>query len=344
LKILTLLLCFLTSSNLLASSLTGVGSSLFTPVMLKWSEAFFKETHAKINYQPFGSGVGINQVVRRTVDFGASDKPLDDIFLKEKNLVQFPILAGGIVPVYHLPFLPKNVCLVLNGEVMAKIFQGKIKFWDDDKIKALNPSYLFPHKRIQIVARADGSGTTYNLTQYLVSHSSTFEKDIGIGTSVNWPKHFIKSKGNEGVAVMIQQIPYTIGYVELSYALENKMKVGYLLNDKDEKVIPTRDSLESAMFARYFSLSPRDPSMARQDERKAWPILATTYLLFQKDMILKEKFHVFLDFLKWVKEHGQAMAYDLDYILIPFVLEKLLTCLNQSDLNVKMTCVGSLSW
>ena len=207
--------------NVQAQNVTGAGSSFVYPVMTKWSADYRNATKVQVNYQSIGSGGGIAQIKAATVDFGASDAPLKPDDLAKFGLGQFPTVIGGVVPVVNVPGL-KAGQIRFTGQVLADIFQGKIKTWNDPTIVALNPGVTLPATKITIVHRSDASGTTFNFVNYLSKVSTSWKTSVGEGTAVKWPLG-IGGKGNEGVAAYVKQIKGGIGYVELSYALQNKM-------------------------------------------------------------------------------------------------------------------------
>ena len=302
-------------SGLLFSSkpkLHGIGSSFFAPVILKWAEQYYLETGIKINYQPFGSGVGIKQVLMGTVDFGASDMPLPPSFSIQKQMIQFPIVAGAIVPIVNLKgVLPGG--LILDLKTMAAIFSGRIEFWDDVAIKKINPKIALSHKKIRVVVRADGSGTTYNFTRYLGKDKIFFDK-VGLGTSVEWPRTFVRTKGNEGVSAMINQISDSIGYVELSYALQNKMSWISLLNESGKISTPSKEAVEAAVLAEY------NPRLKKREilKQREWPLIATTFVILHSKKEKTINWGHLKDFFSWVQEKGYKLLAELDYIAIPF--------------------------
>ena len=226
------------------AAVTGAGSSFVYPVLSRWAADFKKAGGDKINYQSVGSGAGIAQIKAGTVDFGASDKPLTPEELQAAGLVQFPVVVGGIVPVINLSGLRPGR-LHLTGPVLAGIFSGQVKKWNDPAIVKLNPGLKMPDKAISVVHRSDGSGTTFNFTHYLSQVSPGWRKQIGEGTTVNWPAG-VGGKGNEGVANFVNQISGSIGYVEYAYALQNKMSHAVVQNKAGRFVQPSTATFQAA--------------------------------------------------------------------------------------------------
>lgn len=313
----------LLNSGAIASTIniTGAGATFPAPLYSLWTHKYAKTHDVQINYQPIGSGGGIKQIIANTVDFGASDKPLNQDELTNNKLIQFPTVLGAIVPVINLPSVKPN-SLKLTGQVLADIFQGKIKNWSDPSIAALNPGITLPSKDITIVHRSDGSGTTFLFTSYLSKANADWAKNIGADVTVKWPAG-VGGKGNEGVALYVKQIEGSIGYVENSYATTNKLSYVQLKNKDGLVVNPTIDAVKSAAkFAKW-----NDPSELLIDMPGAasWPITGTTYILMHttsnKDASQKTK--AILDFFAWAYKNGQDDALSLQYVPLPDeVIEK----------------------
>ena len=299
-----------------ATDITGAGSSFVYPVLSKWSAAYAEKTGDHINYQSIGSGGGIAQIKAGTVDFGASDKPLSAADLNKFKLGQFPIVIGGIVPVIRVEGIA-NGALVLDGCALADIFLGKIKRWNDPALKALNPSLKLPDSKITVVHRSDGSGTTFNFTNYLSKVSPEWKSTVGEGTAVSWPAG-IGGKGNEGVAAYVRQVRNSIGYVEYAYALKNKIDNAVLKNAAGKIVKPGNESFQAAAatadwsHAKDFNLI-----MTNAPGEAAWPITATTWVIMYKQPKNAARSKVVFEFFKWSLENGQAQAESLDYVPLP---------------------------
>ncbi|MCE5232523.1 MAG: phosphate ABC transporter substrate-binding protein PstS [Mizugakiibacter sp.] len=302
-----------------ATDVTGAGSSFVYPVLSKWSAAYNDKTGNRINYQSIGSGGGIAQIKAGTVDFGASDAPLSAEDLAKFGLGQFPVVVGGIVPVVNVEGVEPGQ-LKLDGAVLADIFLGKIAKWNDPAIAGLNPGLALPAKAITVVHRSDGSGTSYNFTNYLSKVSPQWKSKVGFGTSVAWPTG-LGGKGNEGVSAYVGQIKNAIGYVEYAYALQNKMTYAQLRNAAGHYVEPNAKAFAAAAAtadwagARDFNLIMTDAPGA-----DAWPITATTWAIMYKQPKNAERSKAAFGFFKWAFENGQQQAASLDYVALPQAL------------------------
>ncbi|MFC3656961.1 phosphate ABC transporter substrate-binding protein PstS [Xanthomonas hyacinthi] len=299
-----------------AAEISGAGASFIYPLVSKWSADYHTATGNKINYQSIGSGGGIAQIKAGTVDFGSSDKPLDSAELAAAGLGQFPSAIGGVVPVVNLDGMEAGK-LKLTGAVLADIFLGKVSTWNDPAIAALNPGTPLPSTKINLVHRSDGSGTSFNFTNYLSKVSPEWKSKVGEGTSVQWPGG-VGGKGNEGVASYVQQIKGSIGYVELAYALQNKMPYASLQNAAGNWVQPNADSFAAAAAsadwanAKDFNLVITNAAGAQ-----AWPITATNFMLMHKQPKDAARSKATLEFFKWAFEKGQPQANELHYVPLP---------------------------
>ncbi|MGH8147168.1 MAG: phosphate ABC transporter substrate-binding protein PstS [Rhodanobacteraceae bacterium] len=299
-----------------ATDITGAGSSFVYPVMSKWSAAYAEKTGNRVNYQSIGSGGGIAQIKAGTVDFGASDMPLDEATLNKFGLGQFPDVIGGIVPAYNVPGIAPGK-LVLDGSVLAKIFLGQINNWSDPAIAALNPNIALPSAKITVVHRSDGSGTTFNFTDYLSKVSPPWKSKVGEGTAVKWPVG-IGGKGNEGVSAYVKQIPNSIGYVEYAYALQNKLGYARMKNAAGKVVQPDAASFQAAASTADWSQAQNfNLLMTNASGAKAWPITATSWVILYKQPKNAANSRVALDFFKWAYANGQQQAAALDYVPLP---------------------------
>jgi phosphate transport system substrate-binding protein len=304
-----------------ATDVTGAGASFPYPIFAKWSADYTAKAGAKVNYQSIGSGGGIAQIKSGTVDFGSSDKPLDPKELSEAGLRQFPSVIGGVVPVINVKGVEPGK-LVLSGPLLGDIFLGKIAKWNDPAIVALNPGVTLPDQRVSVVHRSDGSGTSFNFTNYLAKVNAEWKQKVGEGTSVSWPIG-IGGKGNEGVAAYVKQISGGIGYVELSYALQNKMSYAAMQNAAGKTVQPSKESFAAAAasadwknaqdFYLIITNAPGDTS---------WPITATNFILIKKAPKDAARNQGVFDFFKWALEEGQKQAEALDYVPLPEPLVK----------------------
>src|SRR3954464_5627514 len=262
------------ASSAHATDITGAGSSFVYPVLSKWSAAFSEKTGNKVNYQSIGSGGGIAQIKAATVDFGASDKPLDSKDLTDTGLGQFPVVIGGIVPVVNIEGVNAGD-IKLTGALLADIFLGKVQKWNDKAIADLNPGAKLPDTLITVVHRSDGSGTSFNVTNYLSKVSPEWKEKVGEGTSVSWPTG-VGGKGNEGVAAYVKQIKDSIGYVEYAYALQNKLTFTQLQNHAGKWIKPEKASFQAAAATADWA-NAKDFNLVMTDAAgdAAWPITAT---------------------------------------------------------------------
>ena len=306
----------LASLSASATDITGAGSSFVYPVLSKWSATYAEKTGNHVNYQSIGSGGGIAQIKAGTVDFGASDKPLTEVELQKYKLGQFPIVIGGIVPVVHLKGFD-NGKLVLDGATLADIYLGKIKRWNNPAITALNPDLKLPDSKIYVVHRSDGSGTTFNFTNYLSKLSPEWKSGVGEGTAVKWPTG-IGGKGNEGVAAYVKQLKNSIGYVEYAYALKNHISHVKMKNAAGKIVEPGNDCFQAAATtADWANAKDFKLIMTNAPGHDAWPITATTWVIMYKQPKNAERSKVALDFFKWSLVNGRPAAKSLDYVPLP---------------------------
>ncbi|GAB3091177.1 phosphate ABC transporter substrate-binding protein PstS [Lysobacter terrae] len=298
------------------ATILGAGASFVYPLMSKWSADYHKATGVKINYQSIGSGGGIAQIKAGTVDFGSTDKPLPPDELAAAGLGQFPSAIGGVVPVVHLKGIEAGK-LRLTGPLLADMYLGKITAWNDPAIAQANPGVTLPATKISVVHRSDGSGTTFNLTNYLSKVSPEWQGKAGEGTTVNWPVG-IGGKGNEGVAAYVQQIDGSLGYVELAYALQNKMSYTALQNAAGQFVLPSAATFSAAAAsADWKSAQDFHLVMTNATGANAWPITATNFILMYKQPRDRKRSADTRAFFKWAFENGQAQAQSLDYVPLP---------------------------
>ncbi|WP_313438695.1 phosphate ABC transporter substrate-binding protein PstS [Stenotrophomonas sp.] len=303
------------------AEVSGAGASFIFPLVSKWSADYNTATGAKINYQSIGSGGGIAQIKAGTVDFGSSDKPLSSDELAQAGLAQFPSAIGGVVPVVNIEGLEAGK-LRLTGALLADIFLGKVKTWNDPAIAAANPGVTLPDGKITIVHRSDGSGTTFNFSNYLSKVSPEWNTKVGEGTSVQWPDG-VGGKGNEGVASYVKQIKGSIGYVELAYALQNAMPYTALQNAAGTWVQPNAETFAAAAAsADWASAKDFNLVITNAPGEQAWPITATNFMLMQKKPKDAKRNQDTLAFFKWAFENGQAQANELHYVPLPAELTK----------------------
>jgi phosphate transport system substrate-binding protein len=309
------------SGSAAEAAVTGAGSSFVYPVLSRWAADFKKAGGEEINYQSVGSGAGIAQIKAATVDFGATDKPMTPDELQAAGLAQFPVVVGGIVPVINLSGLRPGR-LHLTGPVLAGIFAGQVKKWNDPVIAKLNPGLKLPDMAISVVHRSDGSGTTYNFTHYLSQVSKGWKDRIGEGTTVNWPTG-LGGKGNEGVANYVKQVSGSIGYVEYAYALQNKMSHAVIQNKAGRYVQPNAASF-SAAAATVDWTKAKDfyQLMTNAPGTNAWPVAATTWVVMYKQPKNAASSATARKFFDWSLTKGQKQALALDYVPLPATLVK----------------------
>ena len=298
-------------------NLTGAGATFPYPIYSKWFDLYNKQTGTQINYQSIGSGGGIQQVKAGTVDFGASDAPLNNQRMKEmpRAVVHFPTVAGAVVLAYNLPGL--SAPLQLTSDQVAAIYLGKITMWNDKRIAATNPGVALPGLPIAAIHRSDGSGTTYIFTTYLAAVSRDWKELVGNNTSVSWPVG-LGGKGNEGVSGLVRQAPGAIGYVELAYAKQNHFAVASLKNAAGKFIAPSLASTTAAAngAAALLAKDVRTPIVNSKDP-DAYPIAGLTFLLVYKDQRDAAKGRAMADFIAWAMSEGQKVAGDLDYARLP---------------------------
>ncbi|HEU0275540.1 MAG TPA: phosphate ABC transporter substrate-binding protein PstS [Candidatus Udaeobacter sp.] len=295
--------------------INGAGATFPYPIYSKWFDEYAKvDPSVRFNYQSIGSGGGQKQILAQTVDFGASDGPMSDENLSKApgKLLHIPTVAGAVVMVSNLPGNPN---LRLDGETIAGIYLGEIKKWNDPKLAALNPSVKLPDQDIVVVHRSDGSGTTFIFTDYLSKVSGEWKAKVGNNTSVNWPAG-IGGKGNEGVSGQVKQTPGAIGYVELIYAIQNKMPYAEVKNSAGEFVKPTIESVTAALATADIPDDFRF-SMTNAPGKDAYPICGATWLLVYEQQRDAAKGKKLVEFLKWAATKGEGMAKSLDYAPLP---------------------------
>ncbi len=297
-------------------SLTGTGASFPYPIYAHWAYKFENVSGIRLNYQSMGSGAGISSIQSRTVDYGASDKPLRQDELDEHGLIQFPMIIGGVVPVVNVEGVVAGQ-LKLSAEVFADIFLGEITQWDDPRITADNPGMSLSDQAIVVVHRADGSGTTWILTSYLSSVSPVWADTIGVGKSIEWPTG-IGGRGNEGVASYVQEVAGTIGYVEYAYALQNELTHAMLENRDGNFVAPAADAFAAAAAHADWANAPGYYMvLVDQPGPDTWPIVGASFILFHREQDDMDKAVAMLEYFDWCFKTGQDDALELDYVPIP---------------------------
>lgn len=297
-----------------AQEITGAGATFPAPIYSKWAAEYNKATGVKVNYQSVGSGAGIKQIDSKTVDFGASDMPQTDEVLKAKGQFQFPAVIGGTVPVVNIKGIAPGQ-MKLDGQVLGDIYLGKITKWNDPAIKALNPTLALPDAAIAPVRRADGSGTTFNFTNYLSRVHPEWKTKVGEGTAVNWPVG-AGGKGNEGVAAFVNRLPNSIGYVEYSYVKQNKMTFALLKNKDGVFVAPDDESFKAAAAGADWNKSFYQ-LITDQPGKNAWPITTATFILMHLKQDKPANATEVFKFFTWAFKNGDASAIALDYVPMP---------------------------
>ncbi len=300
----------------LAADISGAGSTFIYPIFAKWADTYKTNTGTGLNYQSIGSGGGIKQVEAKTVTFGATDKPLSDDELAKNGLIQVPMIMGGIVPIVNIDGV-KPGDLVLDGKTLAGIFLGTIASWDDPAIKALNPSLTLPSAPIVVAHRSDGSGTTFNFTDYLSKESDDWKSKVGSDTAVEWPVG-VGAKGSEGVANSVKQTAGAIGYVEYAYAKQNSLSYAKMVNAAGKTVAPSLDTFAAAASnADFASAKNFNLIITNQPGDNSWPIAASTWVLIHTAPDDAAAAGEALKFFDWAYKNGKDQATGLDYVAIP---------------------------
>lgn len=304
-----------------AADITGAGATFPYPIYAKWAEAYKKTANVGLNYQSIGSSGGIRQIRAKTVTFGATDAPVPGAELDKDGMVQFPAIIGGTVPIINLDgFKPGE--LRITGEILAEVFMGNILKWNDAKLAALNPGKKLPDENITIVHRADGSGTTFNFTDYLSLVSKSWADKVGKGAAVKWPAaSSVGGKGNEGVAANVARVKGSIGYVEYAYVKKNKLNFMQLRNRDGVYVLPDDKTFAAAAAgADWFSVPGMGLSIVDQKGAQSWPISTASFILMYKDPSDKAASQEVLKFFDWSFKNGKELALELDYVPLPDAL------------------------
>jgi len=305
----------LAASSQAAVQLSGAGASFPAPLYQRWAQDYNKlNPDVQVNYQSVGSGAGIKQIKAKTVDFGASDAPLTDEELTKEGLIQFPMVIGGVVPVVNIKGIAPGQ-LKLDGKVLGDIYLGKITKWNDPAVAALNAGVALPDDAIAVVRRADGSGTSFNFTNYLSKVNPEWKSKVGEGTAVNWPTG-AGGKGNEGVSAFVQRLPNSIGYVEYAYAKQNKMAYTLLKNEAGNFVAPD-DATFKAAAANADWKKTFYQVLTGQPGKDSWPITAATFIIMHKAQDKPANASNALKFFSWAYTSGDKMAEELDYVPMP---------------------------
>jgi len=317
-KLFAFIAAFALSTFAFASDITGAGATFPYPIYAKWAEAYKKATGVGLNYQSIGSSGGIRQINAKTVTFGATDAPVKGEELDRRGQVQFPAIIGGTVPVVNLDgFKPGE--LRITGTILAEVFMGNITKWNDPKLVAINPGKRLPDQNITVIHRADGSGTTFNWTDYLTVVSPEWAQRVGRGAAVKWPAPTsVGGKGNEGVAANVNRIKGSLGYVEYAYVKKNNMNFMQVQNANGKYVSPDDLTFAAAAAgADWFSVPGMGVSMVNAKGDTSWPISTASFILMYKNPADKAASNEALKFFDWSFKNGKKMAADLDYVPLP---------------------------
>jgi len=309
--------------------LTGAGATFPAPLYHTWAQTSQSQLGFQTNYQSIGSGAGTNQIINRTVNFGASDAPLSSERLNQNNLMQVPTVTGSIVLAYNIPGV-NNGQLRLTPEVLVAIYQGQIQLWNDPRIVSINPGVTLPRLPIMPVYRADGSGTTWIFTQYLSRVSAAWRDGIGASTSVRWPVG-TGARGNEGVSATVSRQRGSIGYVESSFAVINNLAMAQLQNKSGNFVLPTSENVRATASAAEFTAENNFvPDLLDQTGANSWPIVGATYLLIPTNNPDRASNRRLVQFIQWCFDNGDGAAERLHYVpLPPQVKQTLLAALRE---------------
>jgi len=322
-----------------AQDVTGAGATFPAPLYAKWADAYNKATGARINYQSVGSGAGIRQIKGKTVDFGASDMPLKDEDLEKDGMLQFPTVIGGVVPIVNIAGIQPGQ-VRLTGQLLGDIYLGKITKWNDPALTAINPGVPLPAADIQVVRRADGSGTSFIFTNYLSKVNAEWKSKVGEGTAVNWPVG-AGGKGNEGVAAFVQRLPNSIGYVEYAYVKQNKMTFTLMRNKEGNFVPPSEEAFKAAAAGAdwnktFYQITTDQPG------KDAWPLTNPTYILMYKTQDKPANAAAALKFFDWAFRNGDKAADDLDYVALPASVKELVR--RQWTNQIKDASGNAINW
>jgi phosphate transport system substrate-binding protein len=317
-----------------AADISGAGATFPFPLYSKWAEAYKKETGNGLNYQSIGSGGGIKAITAKTVTFGASDIPQTLEAQQKAGFVQWPMVMGGIVAVVNIDGV-KSGDLVIDGPTLANIYLGNIKSWDDAAIKKLNPDAKLPSAPIAVVHRADGSGTTFNFTNYLDKVSPDWHAKVGVSQSPEWPAG-VGAKGNDGVSGTVGQTKGAIGYVEYAYAKQQKLTYTDMVNKEGKKVEPTVPAFQAAASnAKWSEATGYYEVLTDEPGAESWPLTAATFILMYKEPVDKPASAEALKFFDWAFTNGNKIAEDLDYIPMPASVVALIKATWASQIKTK---------
>lgn len=323
-----------------AADITGAGATFPYPIYAKWAAKYQEVTGNRVNYQSIGSGGGQQQIIAKTVDFGASDDPMKAELLEKHGLLQFPAIIGGTVPVINVDGVKPGE-LKLSPQVLADIFLAKITKWDDEAIKKINPDVKLPSASIVVVHRSDGSGTTFGWTNYLSKVSAEWKEKVGEGKAVKWPTGQ-GGKGNEGVAAYVRQLKNSIGYVEYAYAKQNNLSWAALQNKDGKFVQPSQEAFAAAAANADWKSEPgMGVVLTDQPGAEAWPVTSASFILVYKVQDKPENAKEVLTFFNWAFENGAGMAAELDYVPMPKAVTDQITAAWKTDIKA---ADGSAIW
>ena len=305
-----------------AANLSGAGATFPAPVYAKWAETYRAQTGIGLNYQAIGSGGGIRQIKAKTVDFGASDRPLTPAELKAAGVVQFPTVVGGVVPVINVPGVAAGQ-LKLSGALLASLFLGEIKRWNDPQIARLNPGVKLPNLPVTVVHRSDGSGTSFLFTSYLAMTNPNWAKKVGAADAVEWPAG-LGGKGNDGVAAFVKQTIGAVGYVEYAYAKQNRLPHVAMQSQAGAFVQPDDSTFAAAAAGAQWSKAPGYyVLLLNQPGANAWPITGASFILMYADQANAASGAGVLKFFDWAYRSGDAQAAQLDYVPLPAAVKQM---------------------
>jgi phosphate transport system substrate-binding protein len=308
--------CAVLPSSALAANISGAGATFPAPVYAKWAEVYRGKTGVGLNYQAIGSGGGIKQIQARTVAFGATDKPLKSPELTKAGLLQFPTVLGGVTPIVNLPGVAPGK-LKLNGPLLADIYLGNVKRWNDPRIAALNPGVRLLPMPITVVHRSDGSGTSFQFTSYLAMKSPAWARKVGANDAVAWPIG-LGGKGNDGVSAFVKQTIGAIGYVEYAYAKQNKAAFVLVQNKAGQYPQPVAANFTAAAAGADWAHAPGNYMLLLDEPGPtSWPITAATFVLVQKKQSDAASGAEVLKFFDWAYRNGDGAAAALDYVPMP---------------------------
>jgi phosphate transport system substrate-binding protein len=320
------------SATAFAVDITGAGATFPYPIYAKWAEDYKKTSGQNMNYQSIGSGGGIRQIQAKTVDFGASDMPLTKEALDKDGLVQFPAIIGGVVPVVNIDGIKPGE-MKLTGAVLADIYLGKVKTWNDAAIAGLNPGLKLPADPITVVRRSDGSGTTFLFVDYLAKVSPEWKTKVGVGSAVAWPEG-VGGKGNEGVSAYVQRIKGSIGYIEYAYAKKNKMSHTQMRNADGNYVQPDDLTFQAATASADWSKAPGFYLvLTDQPGKESWPISGASFILMHKAQANADKGNGVLKFFEWAFKNGGKTAAEMDYVPMPEKVTALVTQMWKAEIK-----------